>query len=849
MGAAGIMVERFACRDVNKTEGAPTPPHLMKAVVVLAGTDGGHCLTPASDPLKRSPGKESIKSRVGGKHRYLALWTGAPEKEPTLSFSTDLPSTPVGTTTRYFELQVILTDGASILPVAIASLPIRSDKKKRSFDLPLYPIASIQNIQAHISQRAKQPALVAPDRSVYDVDTSDAILRVEVEVVETTGAVLAHLAADKTFVAPFHIAPEHNAIEVTRDFARCTSGQSCKNAPACGAFSRTDSASSLIDEKKEEDQMSPGDKLRKLDAEIRLKYASSSRPASYKAQEPRGIEIVREPSICRPTQDEEETRGVGRSPILADLKEMERQRSSGSRSEQSPTRPPVHPNSRRTMSSPPPPPPSYPPPLSPPKTSSDKPTSASTKNNSIVASTQLDKTTSKVEVKSKQKKGTKEECQVSKKGNGNRQSRSKGDDGTVQSEEETYYTMHTFQTAESTPTLDTKATVSSKFLGMIPWDKIDQLLENMPMAKLKVFQFADGDDGDETHYNNEDHTWYTRTVTEYGSLYPNQERGLFFGAACWNQRVDGMDRAYCGETIDDESEIDEMFQKPKFDHEDESTAEPIWSPDDQPVPPRFKVNESSEPKPAGGGGDKRDVADEKEATPLDLRRSAHSSSESNKRRRALSQQRVQFPRSALKKNPKHLPRNPTLSTPIEVIASTKDGRDRIVIGSGSSSACDNESTTSTPRTSVKETASEGSPNSVAEFPVKAASQKVLCHAVETFLDGEPLEDSNARTLPVTIVEGIKDGDSVGELTLTSHEARVDLQKAIRPIAPKVTFKSGANLMSVFSCGVPDEEKPALSMASSFISAAYVDPEMKAAAEAAWAKRKAEGGIERRFHRN
>lgn len=182
LGAAGITVERLLCRDISAKASSPAPPEDMKAVVILS-RGGSTCgVSNLSTNLKRSPSKEPISARVGGKQRFLALWNQTSE-EPSLSFSTSLARYR-----REFEIQLVLTDGSTTIPIGKAVLQVKHGFDHETMDLPLYHFTDdaraaheIPGLGGKLEGRSAANSS-GTGSSPYKVDSHDAALRVEVTV-------------------------------------------------------------------------------------------------------------------------------------------------------------------------------------------------------------------------------------------------------------------------------------------------------------------------------------------------------------------------------------------------------------------------------------------------------------------------------------------------------------------------------------------------------------------------------------------------------------------------------------------------------------------------------------------
>lgn len=199
LGVAGITAERLLCNDVTQSPSAPAPPEQMQAKIVICRNAVPCAESHLSSKLQRSSAKEDVSARIGGKQRFLAIWSdlqtglGATfEVElPTKTFKPKKSSTTAAVPRiprKDFELLIFLSDGTISAPIAAANLPVTAGTTEGIRDLPLYNIESdfsdlFENSKKSSSAMAagvgeKMKAL----QTTYGIDSLDSVLRIQLTV-------------------------------------------------------------------------------------------------------------------------------------------------------------------------------------------------------------------------------------------------------------------------------------------------------------------------------------------------------------------------------------------------------------------------------------------------------------------------------------------------------------------------------------------------------------------------------------------------------------------------------------------------------------------------------------------
>lgn len=214
LGVAGITAERLLCNDVTQSPSAPTPPEQMQAKIVICRNAVPCAESHLSSKLQRSSAKEDVSARIGGKQRFLAIWSDL-QTGLGATFEVELPkntssqpkqSTATAAVPRVsrkdFELLIFLSDGTISAPIAAANLPVTAGKTEGIRDLPLYNIESdfthlFENSTKSGSAMAagvgeKMKAL----QTTYGIDSMDSVLRIQLTV-ETKAEVIQRQAQQK----------------------------------------------------------------------------------------------------------------------------------------------------------------------------------------------------------------------------------------------------------------------------------------------------------------------------------------------------------------------------------------------------------------------------------------------------------------------------------------------------------------------------------------------------------------------------------------------------------------------------------------------------------------------------
>lgn len=358
-GLTGIVVERFLCRDVNHAPSSPSPPYEMKAVVAVGHPSGGATfgVSALSSPLKRSPVKEGIAGRVSGKQRFLALWKKENvEALPPIVFETDLPVRPSDlalgnrskVNSKEYELRILLTDGTATIPIATATLEVRTGLESEGQKLVLHPSWSTESGNSGT-------------KCIYSVDPTSSRLQADIVVREKSELLRGAWGSQ---APPYEIkrfvSKAEDAIEVvdeespmrTQDVL-CLESESALTVVSLSHSVSTNAASiaslhrSLLEEKKEEFAEASDDSCCADEESVEIHEDATFKATNYHHVRSNATYKVRSqvPSLTSTLDSDSEKPNHGHSP----------------------SRPPKPPSSRRVVQrNPPPPPPPPPPPLPPP---------------------------------------------------------------------------------------------------------------------------------------------------------------------------------------------------------------------------------------------------------------------------------------------------------------------------------------------------------------------------------------------------------------------------------------------------------------------------------------------------